>query len=113
MTDDLVDTRAHAFWETAIVEGRRIGIPLDTFFMTYPVQLVGCYSRSDVRSRRLEDFPCQLLSADVHVYCITEKAGSSLEMMKRDATYPADLLHAFNLLLSQDLHRLLADHLDR
>ena len=77
MTDNLVDTRAHAFWESAIVERRRIGIPLDALFMTYPVQFIGCHSRSDVRSRRLEDFPCQLLSANFQVCYTTEKAVSS------------------------------------
>lgn len=48
MTDDLVHTRAHTLWESAIVERTRVRITIQACLMTNRVKLVGRDSGFDM-----------------------------------------------------------------
>jgi hypothetical protein len=63
MTDDLLDTRTLALWESVVIQRTGITIPVDTGLMTNSVQLIRRYSRLDMSSRQIQDFSCELPSA--------------------------------------------------
>ena len=54
------DSRANWFWEVSIVEGRRVGVPLDDGIMYDFVDLVRCDSRSNMGCSEIENFSCKL-----------------------------------------------------
>jgi hypothetical protein len=62
MTNNLIDTRTHALWESVIIQGTGIRIPLHTCLMTDRVQLVCRNTRFNVGSCQIKDFPCELTS---------------------------------------------------
>lgn len=62
MTNDLIDTRTHALWESVIVQWTGIRIPIHTCLMTDSVQLVCRDTGFNVGSCQIEDFSCELSS---------------------------------------------------
>lgn len=62
VTDDLVHTGTDTFGKSVVIQWTRVGIPIDTSLMTNRIELVGRDSRFDVRSRQIQDLPCELAS---------------------------------------------------
>lgn len=59
VADDLVDGRADRFWESSVVEGRRVGVTLDTGIVHDFIQFICGNARSDVRCCDIQNLPSQ------------------------------------------------------